>query len=389
MTSLLTIRKPIVVETAHGSRVSAQLEAPGFSQELWYEVTGCPLIPDATPFAIAALPIAMACGWNMQSAAPVSTLLTNAVSKIQDMLCLWIPKAQRIEWQVPVQPSHPRSTECGTFFSGGVDSYYTFLKHQEAISSLIFVTGFDVPLHKTALIERVGAHMKACATGFQKHLIEVKTNLREFCDQFVSWRYYHGAALGSVANLLSAQVGTVYVAATHTYANLIPCGSHPMLDPLWSSEAVKIVHDGCEATRFQKVDRMAQNPIALRTVRVCYRNKANELNCGRCEKCLRTMTSLYALDALKDCTTFDAPFDLRRIAGQRLGDNPRILGYVEQNLAAIKERRDNPHEVVTALKQSMRKSGLLRKLCKQAKPLFRRSTYLKLKGKPDTKKQLV
>ncbi|MFT3878955.1 MAG: hypothetical protein QM703_04760 [Gemmatales bacterium] len=360
MSSTLTIHPPRLEQTTAGNRVSAKLQAPGFSQELWYEVSGSPLTTDATPFAIAALPIAMARGWNVQSEGPVSALLTRSVPKIQDMLCLWIRQAQRIEWKAPVQASQPRLAPSGTFFSGGVDSYYTFLKHQEAISSLIFVTGFDVPLHKIALAERVGNHIRSCAKAFQKNLIEVKTNLREFCDQFVSWRYYHGAALGSVANLLSAQVGTVYLAATHTYANLIPCGSHPMLDPLWSSEAVKIVHDGCEATRFQKVERMAQNPIALGTVRVCYHNKASELNCGRCEKCLRTMTSLYALNALDQCKTFDAPFNLQRIAGQRLGDNPRILVYVEQNMAALKERMDNPHEVVSALKLSMRKSGLLR-----------------------------
>ncbi len=384
MTSTLTVQNPRLEQTAKSSKVTARLVAPGFSTELWYEVSGCPLTEDATPFAIAALPLAMSRGWNVQSESPVSAAVTQSVSKIQDLLTMWIPQAQRVEWNAPVHARHSQQEQRGSFFSAGVDSYYTFLKNQEAISSLIFVTGFDIPLNKTALAQRMGDHIMTCASAFQKNLIEVKTNLREFSDQFVSWRFYHGAALGSVANLLGAQLGTVFIGATHTYSNLIPCGSHPMLDPLWSSDTVKIVHDGCEASRFQKVERLAENPIALRSLRVCYHNKANELNCGRCEKCLRTMTSLYALHALEQCDTFVAPFDLRAIAGQRLGDNPRCLVYVEQNLAALKERRDNPHEVMAALKQSMRKQGILRRLKKQAKPLFRRSTYLKLMGKKST-----
>ena len=381
LTSTLTVKNPRLEQTASKSRVCAKLVAPGFSQDLWYEVSGCPLSVDATPFAIAALPLAMARGWNLLSDAPVSAQLINAIPHIQDMLRLWIPQAQRVEWNVPQYAGHHRQEQHGVFFSAGVDSFYTFLKHQETIGSLIFVTGFDIPLHKTSLAVRVGNHIKVCAAAFEKKLIEVKTNLREFCDQFVSWRFYHGAALASVANLLSSQVGTVYIGATHTYSTLIPLGSHPMLDPLWSSEAVKIIHDGCEATRFQKVERLAESPLALRSLRVCFRNKGDELNCGQCEKCLRTMTSLCALNVLGHCGTFEAPFNLRRIAGQCLGDNPRLLVYVEQNLAAMKERTDRPHEVIDALKQSMRKPGLLRRLKSQAKPIFRRSTYLKLLGK--------
>ena len=38
-----------------------------------------------------------------------------------------------------------------------------------------------------------------------------------------------------------------------TYAHLGPLGSHPLLDPLWSSEDVELVHDGCEATRLDKL----------------------------------------------------------------------------------------------------------------------------------------
>lgn len=383
MTNTIIVRQPTITHTARGSRASARLEGPGFAHELWYEVTGCPVEVDATPFVVAALPMAMARGWHLDSEAPASSRLLQSIPNIQNILRFWIPNARRIAWTIPSEVAQKYEDKSGAFFSGGVDSYYTFLKHRDTISAHIFVTGFDIPLSNPALAARVSSEMRRTSASFGVNLVEVKTNLREFCDQFVNWRYYHGAALASVAHLLSRQLGTIYIGATHTYADLFPCGSHPMLDPLWSSEAVELIHDGCEATRFQKVEALAQSLTALKTLRVCYRNKSSELNCGRCEKCLRTMTSLYALNVLQHCESFATKLDTRRIAQLRLGDNPRILMYVQENIDALKERKDDPH-VAGALKQSMRRPGLLRQLQRQAKPLVRRSTYMKLLrgGKP-------
>jgi hypothetical protein len=39
-------------------------------------------------------------------------------------------------------------------------------------------------------------------------------------------------------------------------------------------------------------------------MRVCLANVEDRLNCGRCEKCVRTMTGLVALDALQKTCAF-------------------------------------------------------------------------------------
>lgn len=39
-------------------------------------------------------------------------------------------------------------------------------------------------------------------------------------------------------------------------------------------------------------------------LRVCPANVKDRLNCGRCEKCVRTMTGLVAVDALDKCGAF-------------------------------------------------------------------------------------
>jgi len=117
-----------------------------------------------------------------------------------------------------------------------------------------------------------------------------------------------------VALLLSDQMRTVYVAASHSYRDLLPLGSHPILDPLWSTETMEIVHDGCEATRPEKVARLATCDLALKTLRVCWENRDGAYNCGKCRKCLSTMVNLHLVGALSRCATFARPLDLRAVS---------------------------------------------------------------------------
>jgi hypothetical protein len=93
---------------------------------------------------------------------------------------------------------------------------------------------------------------RGVAEGLGKELIEVETDLSAFSSPVVGWGMYHGAALASVALLFQHLFRKVYIAATYTYSELLPMTSHPMLDPLWSTELTEIEHDGCEATRLDK-----------------------------------------------------------------------------------------------------------------------------------------
>jgi hypothetical protein len=68
----------------------------------------------------------------------------------------------------------------------------------------------------------------------------------------VGWKLYHGAALAAVALLFQDRLGKILIPPTYSYADLLPWGSHPLLDPLWSTEQTTIEHEGCEATRVEK-----------------------------------------------------------------------------------------------------------------------------------------
>jgi hypothetical protein len=95
------------------------------------------------------------------------------------------------------------------------------------------------------------------------------------------------------------------IASTHDIPNLIPWGSHPLVDPNFSSVDMRIHHDSLELSRFAKTRLVGEWDVGLQNIRVCTANWPGT-NCGRCEKCVRTMLALEALDALEQSAAFDA-----------------------------------------------------------------------------------
>lgn len=176
-------------------------------------------------------------------------------------------------------------------FSGGVDSLYSAIKYDKPIDAFVFAHGFDIRLDDPAR-NVVADQVRNAAQGLGVPLIEVETNIRHLTDPMVPWEDSHGAALAAIGHLLGDSFETFVVPATHTFDNLYPLGSHPLLEPLWGSSDVRFVHHGCEADRVEKLARIAKSEVARRWLRVCPRYDGGTRNCGRCEKCLRTMTAV-------------------------------------------------------------------------------------------------
>jgi hypothetical protein len=128
--------------------------------------------------------------------------------------------------------------------------------------------------------------------SFGKALIPVSTNHYSFGYRYnLSRNLSQGGFLSSVALLLG--IPRVYTPSSYSYGQLFPLGSHPLTDPHWANECVDIVHDGCEATRTDKLKLVSASQAALENLRVCFHD-AN-VNCGGCAKCLRTMITLELL----------------------------------------------------------------------------------------------
>ncbi|MEA2826090.1 MAG: hypothetical protein QOG43_529 [Actinomycetota bacterium] len=225
----------------------------------------------------------------------------------------------------------------GAFFSCGLDSFFTALKHQDQISHLVFVRGFDIIEIESKRGAAALDSARRAAEALGKQLIEIDTNLRDLTERFAPWSLAHGPALGTVALLLQAQLRRVFVASTDTYRHLWPRGSHPLLDPLWGTEILEVVHDGAEANRPQKLAVVARSEVAMRHLRVCT-NQSASYNCGRCGRCVRMMVNLRLLDASERCVTFPDALELRLVARMHLADHVRAIVRDSLNLAV--DRRD-------------------------------------------------
>ncbi len=200
----------------------------------------------------------------------------------------------------------------GMFFSGGVDSFTAYLrlkKRKENIKYLIFIWGFDIELTNAKLYEQVSANIESIAKSEKINVITVRTNFRKFLDVYVSWGFTHGSALGSVALLLRKGFNKIVIPNTVSESGLHPWGSYPSLDPLWSTETLRVVNDGIDLNRMQKIEKyISKSDLALKYLRVCWKNRS--YNCGLCEKCLRTMSELQAVGVLEKAMSFHRSLDL-------------------------------------------------------------------------------
>ncbi len=324
---------------------------------VWFEAD-CSVAPSAAPVLPTLLPIAM------RARSPLTlpdahdaTAIANA-HRAATTLSAWFPELLPVEIDAPAMPSTTSvANGVGCFFSGGVDSYYSVLDRLDEITHLIFVQGFDIGIDDHALGAEVIDEARAAAAELGRQLIVVRTNIRALSDPHLDWGvHFHGAALAAVAQLLGNHLARVILPATYHRSELFPWGSHPELDPLWSSSTVTVVHHGEERTRPQKVAAIATSPVAMAHLRVCWENRGGRYNCGECEKCVRTMINLRVVGALERCATLPHTIDasaLRRIRA----DHGAGLRATE-NLAALRASGISDPELERALRALARRARL-------------------------------
>jgi hypothetical protein len=310
--------------------------------EISYGVAGARFGRPADALVPLLLQPAMSLGQSMRIPDAVSPRLLGGLDLIQAIFSSWNPRLKPVAVAAEQgEPDVPEGSGVACLFSGGVDSFYTALKHREEITHLVFVHGFDIDLADSRRRDAAISTVREVAERMGKELVEVETNLRSFSDNHADWILYFGSAMASVALLLQRDFRRVFFAAGFAHSDWAqyppPAGSHPGLDPLWSTEATEIVHAGADATRIEKIRYLADQPLAMDHLLVCYQGAGEPYNCGRCGKCLRTMTSLRLVGGLERCRTLPDEIDLDAVAAMwdRSGSQPQ---FIEQNLRLARER---------------------------------------------------
>lgn len=265
---------------------------------------------DGSPFLAGVLVWAMRHGEDVTVDAPVSPRLLAGLDDTLAVFRSFFPgDMKRISVSAePGQPPAPTQLT-GCYFARGVDSWYAVLRALEEdpqrppLSHAVFSPGFLSPHDTPESVRFTADRVTAAAARAGLPVVSVDTNLK--------WDF-RGAQLVSTA--LALGLRRMLIPSGGMRGELRPRITHPEIDPRFSTERTEIVHYG-DASRLEKVARVARSQDALDDLWVCtLDNPLTDVNCGRCEKCVRTMLQLHIVGALDRCPRFAHPLDAGRVA---------------------------------------------------------------------------
>jgi len=288
---------PVVVGAVErqGRRVAADIDGT----TVWFESADVALVPSPEAFASAVLVAAAATGRAVQVVEPTTRRWQAGTAKILRTIDDWWG------WHAPapVSPSRRRRRRrpkvLATCFSGGADSFHVLRTATPAPSVAVTALGFDVSLSDTARCRSMENDVRAVGGALGVRSVVVRTNLLDHpLHQATDWSYTHGGPLAALGHLLSDDIGELLIAASHPVDFPRPWGSHWELDSCWSSD-VTIRHTGEQRWRAEKLAVMRHDPVVQAHLRVCWEHATSEVNCGQCEKCVRTACDLLTYDGLQ------------------------------------------------------------------------------------------
>lgn len=319
---MVTIGAPRKYKSPYGNgmcRIASEVSVGDETRTLWIDYPkGLDEYVDVASgdaWAILGLPIAMVQGEQLVLPRPVNSRLLDGIRSIQRVWCSWY------NWLSPVdvhmdcvlrweRENGERGRDVGLFFSGGIDSLFSFIRRDIWLNTsseltLIAIHGFDIPLDKPDEFEKVAALAEDVASQVDASVLTIRTNLREFDAYRRTWgNLSHGAALAGVGHLFSGKFSQLIIGSTYDVAHLAPWGSHQITDPMFSSRNMEIVHDGAGFSRIEKTKEVFRNPNLGARVRVCW-ERAGAFNCSRCVKCLRTMATIDVMGRKAEAVSFD------------------------------------------------------------------------------------
>lgn len=238
-----------------------------------------------------------------------------------------------------------RNAKPGTasLLTGGVDSLFTlynnhqhfFLNDRNRISHAIFSVR--------------DAHVSSSDHVQLDELLKMESRIIPFCDEsgIVSvpvitndgglrpindWYFWgdrgHGAGFASTAHLLSGGIGKLYIPSTELDLRRNCWGSTVATDQFLGSDGLHVVHDGVRHSRRDKLQAIIDRPLVRKLVKVCFHRPPDRINCGVCEKCLRTRLILLTLGQLDNVKAFvKEPIDPSLFDGRATRDADLIDFY--------------------------------------------------------------
>jgi hypothetical protein len=199
------------------------------------------------------------------------------------------------------------------FFSGGVDSFDLMLHNHETLSEghplrireALFAWGLDFGTRQDrgdeeAFFAETRARFEPWLNSIGVKLVPAWTTVRFLDRDTHGWQFEtHGSAMAAIGQCLGNYTDNFWIASSYDIPALHPWGSHPILDRCYSTSATSFHHARERFTRLNKIAYVAKNQEALDLLRVCFFGDEAHMNCGRCEKCIRTRIGLLIAGKLE------------------------------------------------------------------------------------------
>lgn len=323
----------------------------GAEQRLWWRLSPSSLAraPDTQNHAlISLLPLAMHHGADLHVQGRVDRCLLENLEELVDAWTLWRPDLFRrvvlsADEVIPAGPDTTRM-DAALMYSGGADASYALVAHKTGllgqrnrdIRAAVMVQGFDIALTDDRWFDVALRRAVPVLQSFGCSLLTVKTNWRQAC---VDWEMGFAFGVTSVLHQLDASYGNGLWAADEPYdLEVIPWGSNSISNPLLSGRAFPIRAVGAGMHRSAKIALIAQHAVVRDNLRVCWQQPRNGLNCGVCEKCVRTRLALSAA-GYPDADAFPGSLNAK-IISQIPIDNQLQYGLLQEILSIPESQLD-------------------------------------------------
>lgn len=244
--------------------------------------------------------------------------LLNSIDKIKQGYKEMYPSLTfngKVKYNKVVNNKNKESKNCtASLFSGGVDAYDTLFRNIGLSPMLITLWGADIDLSDEDGWNVVYNYNKNVANDLSLDFQYIKTNFRRIINyenvskmtiKTVNDEWWHGfqhgiGILGHVAPVAySYGISNVYIASSFTpdQWGKYTCASDPRIDNNLSFCGCKVIHDGYEYNRQDKIHNIVEykknNCLKKIPIRVCWISKGGN-NCCMCEKCYRTILGIIA-----------------------------------------------------------------------------------------------
>lgn len=323
---MIKIEKPYITYDANFATLNAFLSIDDVRENVWFRVERdygkylCDERGDA--YLIAVLNYAMRNGHDIISEAPITEdLLYQVETYLIDGLAEYNPKFYRPKiTATPDASPLPNAGAVGTGISCGVDSLHVLASEMNEKYKAHMVTYLT--------FNNVGSHGESQRARelFEKRLLRPRQFAEEFGFKFVAgdsnlmdivrqnhFKTHTYSSMFAVYCLQKLYSIYYYASSGHKFHefNLADkgggSGEYELLSlPAFSTHQLKIYSEGANKSRLEKMRKVITYGPSYKYLNVCLMDGDN---CGKCEKCVRTLLGLDALGAVdKYKSVFDVDY---------------------------------------------------------------------------------